>query len=446
MFRIAKTLLVLGSLLVAATGPAAQAAPPFEITLRGPTAFVPGQTLSGPFTGTLSAAGVGIPNQTIEISVDGQLAATPATTIRGSYAASLPPFSGTANRTVRVTAFGGTPLETSASMIVEVLRYPLTVVLSGSETGNVTSNPAGISCGPVCSSEFAATSVVDLSADTPPSLVFVGWSGGGCSGTGACAVTMNAATTVTATFMPQSQQLTVTRAGNGTGTITSSPVGISCGADCEESYTAGTVVNLTAAAAANSTFTGWSGGTCAGTGGCAVTMDAARSVTATFALRQYTLTVARAGSGTGNVFSTPAGINCGADCVEQYNAGTLVTLSANAGPTSVFVGWSGPCTGTGGCNVTMDASKMVTATFALRQYTLTVARVGGGSGTVTSSPSGINCGADCTEVYNAGTVVVLTANASFGSSFSGWSGAGCSGTGSCVVTMNAALNVTAAFN
>jgi hypothetical protein len=75
--------------------------------------------------------------------------------------------------------------------------------------------------------------------------------------------------------------LTVTKAGSGSGTVTSSPAGVNCGSDCSESYASGTNVTLTAAPAAGSTFAGWSGA-CSGTGSCAVTMSSARSVTATF--------------------------------------------------------------------------------------------------------------------------------------------------------------------
>jgi hypothetical protein len=64
---------------------------------------------------------------------------------------------------------------------------------------------------------------------------------------------------------------------------------------------------------------------------------------------------------------------------------------------------------------------------------------------VTSSPAGINCGADCTEDYAQGAMVTLTATPSAGSTFVGWSGAGCTGTGTCAVTMNAATTVTATF-
>jgi hypothetical protein len=79
--------------------------------------------------------------------------------------------------------------------------------------------------------------------------------------------------------------LTVSTAGPGSGSVTSSPPGISCGADCTESYAAGTVVTLTAEPEPSSTFEGWSGGSCSGTSlVCQLTMDTARSATATFAL------------------------------------------------------------------------------------------------------------------------------------------------------------------
>ncbi len=81
---------------------------------------------------------------------------------------------------------------------------------------------------------------------------------------------------------PTSYTLTAVKAGTGTGTVTASPSGISCGSDCSQSYTAGTAVTLTATAASGSTFAGWSGGGCAGTGTCAVTVNAATTVTATF--------------------------------------------------------------------------------------------------------------------------------------------------------------------
>jgi hypothetical protein len=75
--------------------------------------------------------------------------------------------------------------------------------------------------------------------------------------------------------------LTVTPTGSGIGTVTSNPPGIACGADCSESYAAGTSVILAAAPLAGSAFSAW-GGACTGAGTCAVSMSSARNVTATF--------------------------------------------------------------------------------------------------------------------------------------------------------------------
>jgi hypothetical protein len=98
---------------------------------------------------------------------------------------------------------------------------------------------------------------------------------------------MNAATSVTATFALQTFVLTVTKSGSGT--VTSSPAGIDCGATCSTSFTNGTVVSLTATPASGFNFAGW-GGSCSGTGACSVTMSAARTVTAAFAVNSNTFT------------------------------------------------------------------------------------------------------------------------------------------------------------
>ena len=75
---------------------------------------------------------------------------------------------------------------------------------------------------------------------------------------------------------------------------------------------------------------------------------------------------------------------------------------------------------------------------------LGVSKIGNGDGTVTSSPTGIDCGSDCSEIFNSGTVVTLTAVPQTGSTFAGWSGA-CSGTGTCVMTMTADASASAEF-
>ena len=183
--------------------------------------------------------------------------------------------------------------------------------------------------------------------------------------------------TVTITVQPSATTygLTVSKAGAGAGTVSSSPAGISCGADCTENYTAGTSVTLTAAPAAGSAFAGWSGA-CSGTSStCVVGMTAARSVTATFSPVSYALTVSKGGLGFGAVVSAPAGIDCGADCTENYAHGTSVTLTATPAAGSTFAGWSGACSGTGACTVSMTSSRAVTASFDA-QKSMSVANIG----------------------------------------------------------------------
>jgi len=86
-----------------------------------------------------------------------------------------------------------------------------------------------------------------------------------------------------------------------------------------------------------------------------------------------------------------------------------------------------------------------TATSGLSGNVLTVSKDGAGAGTVTSDVAGINCGADCAEGYASGTVV-LTAAPATGSTFTGWAGsAGCTGTSTCSVTMDATKHAIATF-
>jgi hypothetical protein len=76
-----------------------------------------------------------------------------------------------------------------------------------------------------------------------------------------------------------------------------------------------------------------------------------------------TLTVSRAGTGSGTITSSPSGINCGSTCSATFSDGTSVTLSPAASGGSTFAGWSGACSGTGSCVVSMTSDKSVTATF-----------------------------------------------------------------------------------
>lgn len=136
---------------------------------------------------------------------------------------------------------------------------------------------------------------------------------------------------------------------------------------------------------------------------------------------KFTLSVSSIGTGSGSVFSTPPGIDCGADCSESFTIDTEVDLSATPDDDSLFSGWSGDDDCEDG-SVTMTEDVSCQAQFDLMTHQLTVVVSGSGSGRVTSDPPGIDCGLDCEEVYPAYTEVALSATAQPGSLFGAWSG------------------------
>ena len=160
--------------------------------------------------------------------------------------------------------------------------------------------------------------------------------------------------------------LTVSKTGTGTGTLTSSPGGISCGSNCSASFSSGSQVTLTASPDTGSTFAGWSGA-CSGTGACIVTLNSATTVAATFTLvppQTFTLSTFAAGTGNGTILSTNVGTSCGTGCA-SYPSGSVVQLTASANAGSSFSGWTGACSGTGVCAITMTSNQSVTANFTL---------------------------------------------------------------------------------
>jgi Divergent InlB B-repeat domain len=184
------------------------------------------------------------------------------------------------------------------------------------------------------------------------------------------------------------RKLTVSKAGNGSGTVTSAPAGINCGATCSFTFNQGEVVSLTVTPAAHVEFTGWSGA-CTGVGACEVTLGGANAaVTATFVPIIHGLTVTKSGDGSGTVIGSPAGIDCGTLCAAGFEEGTTVTLTAVADSGSEFTGWSGACTGVGPCLVTLDSDQTVVAGFAKKASEDGGAgsgETGGGSSTPPSS-------------------------------------------------------------
>jgi hypothetical protein len=244
----------------------------------------------------------------------------------------------------------------------------LTVEVKG--PGSVT-GPEDIDCPGVCGGVYNFGETVTLTAEPDVGAEFVEWTG--CDeepSAEECEVTMEEDRKVTATFKVEPTpefSLKVDPKGNGSGTVTSSPAGINCGATCSAKYSEGETVVLTESPGAGSTFVGWTGcDEVPAVTECEVTMEEARAVTATFSLEppsEFALTVSLAGGGSGTVSSVPAGISCGIDCSEAFAAGTEVTLTATPASGSNFAGWSGSCTGTSACKVTMSQARSVTATF-----------------------------------------------------------------------------------
>jgi hypothetical protein len=148
----------------------------------------------------------------------------------------------------------------------------------------------------------------------------------------------------------------------------------------------------------------------------------------------------------GSVSSTPAGINCGTECSHTFAVGSKVTLTAK--PLSGFQlkAWTGACSGTATCEVTLNANATVGASFEATPVTKHVLTVtSSANGSVSSTPAGIDCGSTCTQTLGAGSIVTLTAKPVRYSIFKGWTGACTGANNTCAVTMDAAKTVGAQF-
>ncbi len=216
--------------------------------------------------------------------------------------------------------------------------------------------------------------------------------------------------------------LTVNTAGTGGGTVTLNPPG--------PTYTAGTVVTLTATPAISSTFIGWSGDVDGSAPSMTVTMDVNKAITATFAINTFVITPTAGLNGT-IIPSTPQTVN--------YGANRTFTITPNSGYHIVDVDVDGVSQGPidlyAFTNIT--ANHTLSAAFAVSDYTLTVSYAGNGTGSVLLNPPGPS--------YAAGTLITLTATPLISSTFVGWSG-DVSGTSSPItVTMDANKTITATF-
>jgi hypothetical protein len=224
--------------------------------------------------------------------------------------------------------------------------------------------------------------------------------------------------------------------------------------ECEATYVEGDEVTLVATPEAGWETTGWTGCTELGANECKVTMNANKAVEVEFEEEPpgtHSLALNHTGEGTlGAECEEGSGYEACASPLSELPDGTEVKVTA-----SPETGWKlESISGTGSasacsaspCTFTITANSTVTATFAevvpppTPEYTLTIDKNGTGSGSVSCN------GGACAAKYTEGTSVTLAASPASGSTFAGWSGGGCSGTGGCVVTINSDTTVTATFN
>ena len=316
--------------------------------------------------------------------------------------------------------------------------FLLEVTKSVTGSGTVTSDPYRYEndCGEnTCRASFCRGTVVTLTAKANSDSIFTGWSGGGCSGTGTCTVTMTGDITVSASFGPSIYTVNASVSG-GHGSVKPGVQKVSYGTSASISITpdkgyhiASIIDNGQSMPTANPYVIN------------NVTAD--HAVVVVFS--GYTLSVQKSGQGTGTVISVPPGINCGGTCKYGYKAGTRVTLTPKPTGNSTFTGWSGTCPGTSTCHVTMNNDTNVTAAFA-PPVPLTIQPGGDGTGTVTSSPKGISCGSTCIYGFKANAKVTLTARPAVGSYFTGWTEP-CTGIKTtCIVTVAGSITVGASFS
>src|SRR5947208_15051783 len=203
------------------TGIGVDATPP-TLTVTSPTSNPTFSTSTTPLTlGGTASDNVGVTQVTWTNSAGGSGTATGTTSWTASGIV-LQPGTNTLTVTARDAA-GNTA--TGILTVTFTPTFALTVSKAGTGTGTVTSSPAGITCGVTCSASLTSGTAVTLTATPAAGSTFTGWSGGGCSGTSTCTVTLSAATTVTATFALPTFALTASKAGTGSGTVTSSPAG-----------------------------------------------------------------------------------------------------------------------------------------------------------------------------------------------------------------------------
>jgi hypothetical protein len=362
------------------------------------------------------------------------------------------------------------------------VNYDLAVNKIGTGTGTITgsSNPSqsNISCGTNCNTQtktYSSGTIVTLTAtpDIATNSSFTGWSGACTNLTGTCSVTMSEARNVTARFNlpggavptlnnPVYSNVTCNTATLGATVLTlGNPASISARGVCYRGYgqasrtdglstcvqgtgktTGSYTVNVTGLSPSTSySFIGYADHSFAP----GVTQQAVFNTPAcpnttlpTVDLTANPYTV-NSGSASNLSWTTTNVTSCNASGswtgVKATSGSNISTGALTSAKTYTLT-----CTGPGG-----TASDSVTISVISPMNTLDVSVVGIGVVNTLSPSIGINCPGDCSETYPSTATVTLVASPVSGSSFTGWQGEGCSGTGNCTVYMNAKRHVFANF-
>ncbi|WP_281184095.1 M6 family metalloprotease domain-containing protein [Trichlorobacter lovleyi] len=390
----------------------------------------------------------------------------PVTTPNSNY------YSGTA------TNFSLTGISAQAATMTGSISFTppvtktLTVAKDGTGSGTVSSSPAGISCGSTCSASYLQNEAVTLTAVSDSGSVFSGWSGGGCSGTGTCVVSLANDTTVTASF------------ATATTLINENFDGVST-----PSLPAGWLTTPVEPAAVWATHvgTGAPSGIAAHSGANLVYFNS-WSINSGYSAALTSPVISLAGTSNNAVsfwMYRDAGYSTYADKVEVYvNTAANLTGATLLGTIYRYTGSSPTVSGAGwynysfaipdvfagttnhlifrgisgyGNDIHIDDISVSGVPVVITQHTLTVnhaytaagAIKGGGS----INGSGISCSAvnggsktgTCSVSLDDGSTVTLAAAADANSTFNGWTGGGCSGTDGCSFTIASDTTVTGTF-
>jgi hypothetical protein len=240
-----------------------------------------------------------------------------------------------------------------------VATYQLSFLESGADGDRYID---GIQCDPNCLKNYPNGTIVTLTVVPKINVEFLGFSGE-CTGKTTCQVTLSKDTAVTANFQNKITPVYYDLAFTGDSGGAISVNGVACGQDCSGSYLVGSVIELSAQPISAYSFDGFAGA-CTGTANCSLTVNSDLTITAAFSAdvippTYYNLTYSS--NIPGGLFID--GQLCTTNCSGAHLAGTTIALSAVAANGNAVTAFTGDCSGTGTCNLLMNADKTVGVTF-----------------------------------------------------------------------------------